>query len=104
MAARICLAVPSEFAALNKACLRRPIISICVLQGVHAEHMILQPHPLHPLFFSERIAEIDPALSAALYEDLRAAGFVNATGYSDYLTIMLEDPDEEAARECVLDL
>ncbi|KAK9916516.1 hypothetical protein WJX75_003600 [Coccomyxa subellipsoidea] len=71
-------------------------------QGVHAEHMILQPHPLHPLFFSERIAEIDPALSAALYEDLRAAGFINATGYSDYLTIMLEDPDEEAAREVVM--
>ena len=82
----------------------KAIQEISVFQGGHVEHMIMQPHPLYPLFFSERIAEIDPALSAELYEDLQEAGFINSTGYSDYLTYPLPDPAEDKARECVLEL
>ncbi|BDA41019.1 hypothetical protein COCOBI_01-6740 [Coccomyxa sp. Obi] len=53
-------------------------------QGSPVEHLVMEPYPFEPSTFSEVFRDIDPALSADIYEDLQAAGIINATGFSDY--------------------
>lgn len=71
-------------------------MNVCVLQGVHVESTVMQPYPFYPLFFSERIPEVDPTMSAAIYGDLQAAGIMNATGFTSYPTDQPEDWTESA--------
>ncbi|EIE26405.1 hypothetical protein COCSUDRAFT_58942 [Coccomyxa subellipsoidea C-169] len=53
-------------------------------QGLHAEHVMMEPYALTPATFSERVPDITFALSSTLYEELQAAGIVNATGFTMY--------------------
>ena len=71
-------------------------MSVC-FRVCHVESTVMQPYPFYPLFFSERIPEVDPTMSAAIYGDLQAVGIMNATGFTSYPTDQPEDVDRECA-------
>lgn len=55
-----------------------------LVQGSVVEYMIFEPYPLEPDAFSERFTNMGPALSAAIYAELQAAGFIDAAGFCNY--------------------
>ena len=50
-------------------------------QGVDFVLLAADPHPLHPRFFSDRIAGITAGVSKQLLGALRGGGFLDKHGY-----------------------
>ena len=82
-------------AILQMTQLCHDICRATVPQGLHTEHVMMEPYALTPTTFSERVPDITSALSSTLYEELQAAGIVNATGFTMYPHDL-----EHRARQC----
>ena len=46
------------------------------MQGVLVQKMMMEPYPLSPTFFAQRMKGIDAETSAAIFEELKAVGVV----------------------------
>ena len=55
------------------------------LQGIHVEQMMMDPYQLSPDFFSQRMREVSPEQSAAVFQDLRETGILKQDNCSHFI-------------------
>ena len=55
------------------------------VQGVYVERVMLDPYPMTPGTFAQRMREVDPATSAAIFWELKEAGVIRPDNYSSFL-------------------
>ncbi len=55
-----------------------------VLQGARVEKVMMQPYPLTPHFFSERMKGLDLDVSAAIFEELKAVEVIREDDHSHF--------------------
>ena len=53
------------------------------LQGIHVRKLVMQPYPLTPAFFAERIRGVSLEVSMRLHARWRALGLLDAHGFSN---------------------
>lgn len=61
------------------------------VQGVYVKKMSVLPRPITPTFFSDRMASLDNATSAAIYHALQGAHML------DLQDMLVQDPRQAAA-------
>ena len=54
-------------------------------QGIHVEQMMMDPYQLSPDFFTQRMREVSPEQSAAVFEDLRETGILKQDNCSHFI-------------------
>lgn len=61
------------------------------MQGVYVKKVSVLPRPITPTFFSDRMASLDHATSAAIYHALQGAHML------DLQDMLVQDPRQAAA-------
>jgi hypothetical protein len=54
------------------------------LQGIYVEEYMMEPYPITPTFFSQRLRGVDESLSEMLFTRLQTKGLVDMDGWSQF--------------------